>query len=507
MAKSTETQPAKETAADLKKTPLAESPKATSKEVILAKEDIKNITTGFDKLAVKKKEVEALVQKAENIVSTFNKEDKESVEALSNVIRELRTTRTGIESAKTAGSAPFRDLVAKWNAENNSIVDMIKEAEKKAKPIKEELDAEDQKRKDEKKLADQKLLMDRVGLLKDLGFKQEDGFYVLKDDNGESVAELQAVEISSMSEVNWEKVQKLATDHNAEKARQAELDRLKREEEQKKLDEEKEANRKEAEALANQKFEIRKERLEVMGFVISETHATHPVRISFKIADIKEMDNARWNDFVVETKQGIESEQAKAKRESLFNYIRMNGFTISGNTASFTDRAFNHSVVLDKINEVSEWDAEYERFTELHQDYKAKEAETDKKNNERLDKLAELGMVLISHLKAYSLKAITPGNADFSIQRDAILAKTDDEFLALVKTVAEFKVKDADSKKIYDKNESDRIARENAEQQSDAKNITQFKKDVQEAAAKFTLKKPNAQTLLSNKINAFLASL
>lgn len=76
---------------------------------------------------------------------------------------------------------------------------MIKDVEKKAKPIKEELDAEDQKRKDEKKLADQKLLMDRVGLLNDLGFRQEDGFYVLKDDNGQPVAELQAVEISSMS--------------------------------------------------------------------------------------------------------------------------------------------------------------------------------------------------------------------------------------------------------------------------------------------------------------------
>lgn len=88
MAKEAKTPPAKETAAPAKEAPLAETPKDT-KEVVVAKEDIKNITTGFDKLAVKKKEVEALVQKAETIVSTFDKEDKKSVEALSNVISRI----------------------------------------------------------------------------------------------------------------------------------------------------------------------------------------------------------------------------------------------------------------------------------------------------------------------------------------------------------------------------------------------------------------------------------
>jgi hypothetical protein len=490
-----------------KEAPLAETLNGTGKEAVLAKESIVNITTGFDKLAVKKKEVEALVKKAETIVSTFNKEDKESIEALSNVIRELRTTRTGIESAKTAGSAPFRDLVAKWNADNNSIIEMIKEIEKKAKPIKEELDAEDQKRKDEKKLADQKLLMDRIGNLKDLGFKQEDGFYVLKDDNGEPVVELQAIEISSMSEVNWDKVKKLATDHNAEKERQDELARLEKEKEQKRIEEEKEANRKEAEALANQKLEIRKERLEVMGFVIAETHVTHPIGISFKVSDIKEMENARWNDFVVETKQRIEDAQAKAKRESLFNHIRMNGFTISGNTALFTDGAFSHSVGLDNINEVSDFDSEYTNFKKLHNQYTEAKAATDKKNNERLDKLAAEGLVFINHLNCYILKSTNPGGSDFQITKSHAIEKTEDEFNKLIDSIKTFKNNDIEAKKLYDNIEASRKAKEQADQQSDAKNITQFKKDIDAAFAKFTLKNPNAQTILSKKVNDFKDSL
>ena len=463
--------------------------------------------TGFDKVGVKKKEAKAFVQNSVSIVSTFDKEDQKSVEALSNVIRELRTTRTGIESATTAGSAPFRDRVAKWNDENNSIVDMIKDVEKKAKPIKEELDAEDQKRKDEKKLADQKLLMDRVGLLNDLGFRQEDGFYVLKDDNGQPVAELQAVEISSMSEVNWEKVQKLANDHNEAKARQAETDRLAKEEEQKKIDKEKEKNRLEAERIANERFDNRKDRLDMMGFTFTDTHINHPSKITEKIEVIKSMDNETWNLFVANMKQKIEDAQAKAKRDSLLDIIRMNGFTVIGNNASFTDGIFKHTVSLETINDQQGWEAEYGNFTKLHNEYKVQKEAIDKKNNERLDRLAAEGLVFVNHFNHYVLKVTTPGTADFVVTKQDALDKNDDEFNKLISYIKDFKSKDADAKKLYDKNEADRIAREQADQQSDSKNITQFKKDIDAAFSKFTLKNPNAQTLLSNKVNSFKASL
>ncbi len=93
------------------------------------------------------------------------------------------------------------------------------------------------------------------------------------------------------------------------------------------------------------------------------------------------------------------------------------------------------------------------------------------------------------------------------VTKQDALDKNDDEFNKLISYIKDFKSKDADAKKLYDKNEADRIAREQADQQSDSKNITQFKKDIDAAFSKFTLKNPNAQTLLSNKVNAFKASL
>lgn len=130
-----------------------------------------------------------------------------------------------------------------------------------------------------------------------------------------------------------------------------------------------------------------------------------------------------------------------------------------------------------------------------------------KKNNERLDRLAAEGLVLVNHFNHYVLKVTTPGTADFVVTKQDALDKNDDEFNKLISYIKDFKSKDADAKKLYDKNEADRIAREQADQQSDSKNITQFKKDIDAAFSKFTLKNPNAQTLLSNKVNAFKASL
>lgn len=506
MAKSTKTPPAKETAAPAKEAPLAETPKAT-KEVLVAKEDIKNITTGFDKLAVKKKEVEALVKKAETIVATFDKESKESVEALSSIVSELRKTRTSIESARTAGSAPFRALIDKWNADNMSIIGIIKDAEAKVKPIKEDIDAAEQKRKDEKKLADQQLLMGRIGLLTELGFKQIDGFYILRDDLGESVVELQAVEISSMSDVNWEKVQKLAKEFNDEKELQAEKDRQAKKEADEKIAKEKEENRLEAQRIANERFENRKDRLDMMGFTFTDTHVNHPTKITESIDYIKAMDNEKWNVFIANMKQKIEDAQVKAKRDSLLDQIRMNGFSVMGNNASFTDGTFKHIVSLETINDVQGWEAEYGNFTKLHNEYKVQKEATDKKNNERLDKLAAEGLVFVNHFNHYVLKPTTPGAADFEVQKQHALDKSEDEFVKLINYIKDFKAKDAEAKKLYDKNEADRIARENAEMQGDAKNIAQFKKDIQAAKSKFILKKANAEVLLSNKVNAFLDSL
>lgn len=503
----------KEKAAPLKESPSAETPKPTGKEAVLAKEDIKNITIGFDKLAVKKKEVEALVQKAETVVSTFDKTDKESVEALSNVIRELRTTRTGIESAKTSGSAPFRDLIAKWNADNNSIIEMIKEAEKKAKPIKEELDAEEEKRKNEKKMEAQKLLMNRIDLLKDLGFKQEDGFYVLNDENGEPVAELQAVEISTMSDVNWDKIQKLAKDHNDTKAEKAKQDLIKKQEEEKKIADEKEKNRLEKEKLANERFEIRKERLDMMGFTFTDTHISHPSKITEKIDVIKAMEPESWNEYVTGLKQKIADAQEKEKRDRLLDLIRLNGFNIEGGMLAKIsvkgpgEEAFNYNIPLEEVQTIEQWDEAYKSYSDKLNEWKVKQDSIVSAINAKLDKLAAEGMVFTNHLGSYNLKATTPGTADFQISKAAAIAKDDQQFDTLIENIRKFKADDIEAKKLYDKNERERIERENADQQSDAKNIAQFKKDIQAAKAKFVLKKPNAELQLSNKVNAFLDSL
>lgn len=476
-------------------------------KLINFKKNITSIVKSIENFSEKEKEVDLIVSKWDpgRIIDIKNDDDRIFIDSYTRELRELRLKN---ENERENVVGLINPVVNNINSKYKIIKEKVIKVEEQVKPLSKKIKDEEEREKNERRAEKEKALHDKIAILTSLGAKLEDGYYVIRDYNNNPVVEIDTAEIQTRSDKNWEQLVELATQ------KKQELDKLnleKEEAEKKRLKEiaDQEAkNKKEAEDLKNERWEMRKERIEIYGFIFDGNNCKnveHEITIS--IADLKDCDNDTFKLKIENIKNQIEVSKQKLKIEEIKNLFIEHNFRINEMTANYSDgESFKQSFDFSSLNiiDAKTFISDFKLKLKVHEDAKLALKERYEK---RHDILSTLGFSLFNVVDVFRKPYLMTAKGYYEIYKKDVIEIEDDEFNNILSKVNTAFEKDRLEKETFDKDEVIRIEKENAAKQTDSQNIENFKSDVKLAAAKFTLSNDEKVKSFNQKLNNFLNSL
>lgn len=357
-------------------------------ELTELKNGIKGIEQGIKRIEEVGKQVSELKEQTDTFLENNEVVNKDNYQEASRLVSLLRTTRTSLDSERKTGVAPLNNAVKYYNSLYNENIEDIKEAEAKIKPLKDVYDKEEEDRKEKAKQEKEKAFAEKIQALNELGAQLIDGWYVIKSPDGDEDKNIsyQAAEIRSISDENWEKVKKLATQFKVEAQQRAEAEAKEaKEKEDKRLAEEAELRKKIADA-ENEKLSMRKEMLEMQGFKEEGEHFTFH-SLKYSKAEIIAMDSDAFSGIklkVAEISEKVKKEEEVEKRVTKLAAL---DFYRSGNEFIHTSNKFKYSIPVSTLENNEAFEKEIAEFENQQSAYLIKE----QTENIRRKELNDLG--------------------------------------------------------------------------------------------------------------------
>jgi hypothetical protein len=433
------------------------------------------IEQGIQKVKMVEAKIAEFKEKS-TAIAIADENDKEGYKIATEFLREVRTTRTGLEAERKMVTKPIMDFKKAVDEAYNKCTDACAEIEAPIKARKDEIDAikEEEKKRKEEEIALR--LNARISALQDNGCVLMDGYWCVGNFSV-GVVDIQNITdemfLNNVLPVAIKNYQEMLETKRKEEEAIAEAKR-KEEEEKRKMQAELEAIRKE-------KLELRKGVLDALNMPHSLTDdmiATFTQeQWQTAITTIKDAHNAR-----LEAEKALEeANRIKAEKQA----------RIEARKAIFSDAPIH--VLADYTDE---------QFTQFVEEEKAKRAEAERINQlaqERGEVLNAIGMKYSFVDMGYSYEGVS------RISLDALKTSTDAEFKALYSQAILDIQKHKEAQETARKEAEAKAEQERLNALSDKKKIYEFKESVLEQYKKIALKKNTLK--FDTLVNDFIVSL
>lgn len=491
-------------------------------EIITLKADLKKIDASVKRMDEINVIVSDFKKKTNDFIAENEVATKENYPVLNSLVSTLRTTRTGLDNERKVTVTPLNNAVKVINSMYNNHIASIEEMEELIKPLKTEYDREETERKEKEKNEKLRLLTERIETMNQLGAKLEGGYYVIENpENPDDSMSFQAVEIQAMSSENWDKVQKLAGEikdkiakAEADRIAKAEMEKLEREEAERKL---KEAQ----EQVINERFENRKTKLELMGFVEHEGKF-FCCGICYYVDVIKKMDNDSFTNIVLEAKAGIEESKKRAEYDNRVSGLVQMGFKDEGTYYSFRSNGFKYDIDKKKLSVQEDYDFQVANFKSEKEASDKEQEEIAKKQREEAElvrvKKVSIGQVLNGIGMGYNFKDevfiynfTSPQGQGrplfFSSKMSDVINLTDEEFANHVSNATTVIEQDKIDYTKHLEAQAELQRKANAEKQTDSQNIVSFASEVESLSKTVVIRNEDTKALFLKLCSEFTNSI